>query len=72
MFKYLLLTFFVILNSLSAFAQNEVEMADDLRSSGKIYIVVGVVLIIFAGMVIYLISLDKKIGKLERDLGKKP
>lgn len=68
MIKYLFLTFFVIINSLSAFAQNGVEMADGLRSSGKIYIVVGVVLIIFAGIVIYLISLDKKIGKLEKDL----
>ena len=43
-----------------------VEMADTMRSSGKIYVVVGVVLIIFAGFVFYLVSLEKKVGALEK------
>lgn len=37
-----------------------------LRSSGKIYIVVGVILIILLGLLIYLISLDRKIKQLEK------
>lgn len=35
------------------------------RSSGKIYVVVGIIAIIFICIVIYLISLDSKISKLE-------
>ncbi|MEO7176704.1 MAG: CcmD family protein [Saprospiraceae bacterium] len=40
--------------------------ADYSRSIGKIYVVVAVILVIFLGIVIYLISLDRKISKLEK------
>jgi CcmD family protein len=53
-----------------AYAQ-DVEMADSLRSEGKIYIVVGVLLIIFAGIVLYLINIDKKVSKLEKEIRNK-
>ena len=43
-----------------------VEMADGLRSSGKIYVVIAVVLTIFAGIILYLVRLDKKITRMER------
>jgi CcmD family protein len=49
------------------FAQN-VEMADGLRSSGKIYVVVGVLCIIFIGIVIFLINLDTKLSKLKKEV----
>lgn len=42
-----------------------VEMADTLRGSGKIYIVVGVIAIIFIGIVVYLFTLDRRISKIE-------
>lgn len=45
-----------------------VEMADGFRSDGKIYVVVAVILTIFTGLIIYLIRLDKKITKLEKDV----
>ena len=51
-----------ILNGL--FAQNNESL---LRSSGKIYIVVGIIIIIFCLIVIYLIRLDKKISALEKN-----
>lgn len=35
------------------------------RSNDKIYVIVGVLVIIFLGIVLFLISLDRKIGKLE-------
>ncbi len=35
------------------------------RSSGKIYVVVGIIAIIFLLIVIYLLRLDKKITNLE-------
>lgn len=43
------------------------EMADTMRSNGKIYVVVAVILTIFAGIILYLIRLDRKISRLERN-----
>ncbi len=44
-----------------------VEMADTMRSNGKIYVVVAVILAIFAGIILYLVRLDRKISRLEKD-----
>lgn len=44
----------------------EVEMADSLRSNGKIYVVVAIVLVILLGLIGYLISLDRKVSRLEK------
>ncbi len=61
-----LLIFFCLLVQ-NAFAQSNVEMADGLYGSGKIYIVVGVLMIIFIGIVIYLYQTDRKISNLEKE-----
>jgi hypothetical protein len=45
-----------------------VEMADTMRSEGKIYVVVAILLLIFAGLITYLILLDRKITKIEKKL----
>jgi len=42
-------------------------MAFDMRRNGKIYVVVCVILIIFTGIILYLIRLDRKITKLEKE-----
>ncbi len=42
------------------------EMADYLRSSGKIYIVVGVLLTIFMGIIFYLLSIGRRLSNLEQ------
>lgn len=47
---------------------NAVEMADALRQSGKIYVVVAVIAVIFAGIIAFLFFLERKIHKLEKDL----
>lgn len=47
---------------------NGVEMADQLRADGKIWVVVAVIAAIFAGIVVYLIRLDRQIGKLEKEV----
>jgi hypothetical protein len=44
-----------------------VEMADGMRASGKIYVVVAVLSTILAGLFLYLLSLDRKISKLEKE-----
>ena len=46
------------------------EMADTLRQSGKIYVVVAAVVIIVGGLLFYLISLDRKVSKLEQEIKK--
>jgi CcmD family protein len=38
---------------------------DFMRSMGKMYVVVAVIAVIFLGIVIYLIRLDRKLTKLE-------
>lgn len=43
----------------------EIAMADGMRSNGKIYVVVGVLVIAFVAIVIYLIGIDRKVTRLE-------
>ena len=50
---------------------NAVEMADALRTSGKIYVVVLVVTVILTGLILYLIRLDKKVSRLEKEVSNK-
>jgi len=45
----------------------EVKMADVMKENGKIYVVIAVMLTILAGLVLYLIRLDRKISKLEKN-----
>jgi CcmD family protein len=45
----------------------EVEMATGLRSSGKIYVVVIVISVIFVGLFFYLFSIDRRLKKLEKE-----
>ncbi|MEQ1585851.1 MAG: CcmD family protein [Cyclobacteriaceae bacterium] len=49
-----------------------IEMADTMRSEGKIYVVVAILLVIFGGLLGYLVLLDRKITRIEKKLlGKK-
>jgi len=48
-----------------------VEMADTMRSNGKIFVVVGVIAIVFTGIIIYLVSIDRKVSKLEKKIAGK-
>jgi len=57
--------------SFSANAQTDVPMADGLRSEGKIYVVVAIILIVLAGLVVYLFLMDRKVKKLEDLLNEK-
>ncbi|HAP01768.1 MAG TPA: CcmD family protein [Bacteroidetes bacterium] len=55
--------------SLSSFAQNNaIEMADKMRSNGKIYVVVSVLIIIFTGITAFLISQEIRLRKLEKKI----
>lgn len=65
LYLFLLMTISVIANAQDA------EMADVMRSNGKIYVVVGIILIVLTGLITYLILLDRKIAKLENKLSDK-
>lgn len=67
MIKKLGFTAFLLLSMLSVFAQQDVEMADTMRSNGKIYAVVAVCLLILVGLFVYVWSVDRKISRLEKD-----
>lgn len=66
-FFALLLVF--ILFALPVFSQNNqpAQMAETMRSNGKIYVVIAVILTILGGLITYVVSLDKKIRKMEND-----
>lgn len=55
-----------LLNLLLILLQADVEMADGLRADGKFWVVVAVIGTVTLGIIIYLISLDRKISKLEK------
>ncbi len=44
-----------------------VEMADMMRSNGKIYIVVAVCFTILVGLFIYVWRVDRKVGRIEKE-----
>jgi CcmD family protein len=50
----------------SDYQNTRVEMADTMRSEGKIYVLVGIIGIVFAGILGYVISTDRKVGRLEK------
>ena len=63
-------TFMLLLISLFADAQQQDTekgpINEFFRSNDKIYVIVGVLLIIFTGIIIFLISLERKISRLEQ------
>jgi len=68
--KYLLTLIGLLLLTVISHAQDEgnrVEMADTMRSNGRIYVVVAVVVIILIGLILYLVRLDRKITKMEKE-----
>ena len=58
----------LLLSCTAVFAQSDqsVGMDDTLRSSGKIYVVIATICIIFAGLAIYLFSIDRRLKKIEK------
>ena len=64
--RLLFIIFGLLLNAV-AFAQDKPEMADTMRSNGKIYVVVAVCLTILIGLFIYVFIVDRKVSRLEKD-----
>lgn len=70
--KKIAFTLLMLTLTLNLFAQQaDVEMADTLRSNGKIYVVVVCIVLILVGLLGYLFVLDKRLKKLEKKSGDK-
>jgi len=68
--KFLLAFFSLCSTAIIANAQDDggkVDMADTMRSNGRIYVVVAVVLLILVGLILYVVRLDRKITRLEKE-----
>jgi len=64
-----LLTLLLISGNLFAqVVDNGVPMADKLREDGKIWVVVAVIAVIFAGIAINMLRIDSKVSKIEKEL----
>lgn len=69
---------FLLFLSLQAIAQEKIEittedyqnysvdMADRMREDGKIYVLVGIIGIVFAGILVYIINTDRKVARIEK------
>jgi CcmD family protein len=62
----ILVSLILLLSSSALHAQQEVPMADGMRSEGKIYVVVAILTIILAGLIVYLFIIDRKVSKMEK------
>ena len=71
--KYLFAFLISCFTFMNTYAQpsSGIDMATGLRSSGKIYVVVLGLLVIFCGFIFYLFTIDRKIGRLEKEAKKK-
>ena len=59
----------IVLIFLSLFTQAQtIERADQRRANGKIYVVVAVLVTILIGLILFLISIDRKVKKIEKEL----
>ena len=57
----------MLLSSTLLHAQGDSNMGNTMRSNGRIYVVITVILVILIGLFLYLIRLDRKMSKLEKN-----
>ena len=65
--KKIMLLFALLITTFVSFGQEKVKMADFMRSNGRIFVVVLVVVTILSGLILYVARLDRKISKLEKE-----
>ncbi len=65
--KYLLTLLLCILGTFLSATAHAKGIVETLDSENKIYVVVLVLATIFAGIILYLVYLDRKISKLEKE-----
>lgn len=51
----------------SDYSNTSVQMADLMRSEGKIYVLVGIIVLLFLGLLGYMVVTDRKLSRLEKE-----
>jgi hypothetical protein len=64
--KKILFFLFLSMSCMATYAQADNDSADFMRSNGKIYVVVAVVLVVLFGLLLYVFTLDRKITRIEK------
>jgi len=65
--SFLTIVFSLLIIAGAAAQESQPEMADAMRTDGKIYVVVLVLATIFAGIIAYLVRIERKINKIEKN-----
>jgi hypothetical protein len=65
--RFPLLIIGLLLSMITVAQDRSVEMADTMRSNGKIYIVVAVCLTILIGLFLYMMRIDRKVSNIEKN-----
>ncbi len=58
---------FILITTIINAQTSTIQNSDIMRSNGKIYVVMAVVVTIVTGLLVYLFQLDRKIKNLEKD-----
>lgn len=64
--KILAVIVFAFFNSILIAQDSTVAVSDVMRSSGRIYVVIAVILTILIGLFLYMVRLDRKINRMEK------
>jgi MFS superfamily sulfate permease-like transporter len=69
MFKWFFVVVLTIVTSMQSFAQHSTDtltVNDTMRSHNKIYVVMAVCLTILAGLILYVVNVDRRVRKMEK------
>ena len=66
--KLLITTITFLISGMFLSLQAQAENQDFMRSIGKIYVVVAVIIAIFLGIILFLVYLERKLTKLENQI----
>ena len=64
--KAVLILFFSLISFVASAQAGDIEMADQFRADGKIYVVIAVVSVVLIGLFAYLFRLESKVSALEK------
>jgi len=64
--KALITLFFSLFSFVASAQASDIEMADQFRADGKIYVVIAVISVVLIGLFAYLFSLESKVSALEK------
>ena len=64
--KAVFILFFSLISFVASAQASDIEMADQFRADGKIYVVIAVVSVVLIGLFAYLLRLERKVTELEK------